>query len=118
MKELSKQELQKKSREVFKYNPELKALAATTDGQFFPEQNKQHAREHARKNGLKTIHITRDKGAEPDPVNLASYTVKETEEWAGKQTDVTVLKQGLETVDTKGGKEALENRIEELNASE
>lgn len=114
MKTFAKQELVKRSQQVFKDNPGLEELIATTDGQFFPKQNKQHAREHAKHYGLKTIMISRSEGAEADPVNLADYTIKEVEEWAGEQTDVVVLKQGLETVDTKGGKEAIENRIEEL----
>lgn len=177
-------ELKAKAKATFDFNKDAQKLYGVTDGNFFLEEAKTHAHEHARRVGHKVFEINRDltsthpleaqerlqaseakkareeeerkskaaeekrlkeaadkkkkeielqkkqaeEAAEEDnlkavqsgaeEVNLEHITIPEVTEWAKKQTKVSVLEKGLETVDTKGGKKAIEDRIKELKTAE
>lgn len=51
-------------------------------------------------------------------INLALYTIDQVTKWADQQNDVEVLTKALATCDTKGGKKAIEARIENLKTAE
>jgi len=109
--------LRKQAQPVFDAHPDLQELIATADGNFFTPANKQHAKNHGKSKDIKWIKISRE---ENQPENdghekpIAKMTVSECTEWAEKQDEVLVLQEALEKVDTKGGKSAIENRIETL----
>lgn len=109
--------LRKQAQPVFDAHPELQELIATEDGNFFTPANKQHAKNHAKSKDIKWVKITR---GEKQPKNdgneksIAEMTVSECTEWAEKQNEISVLQDALGKVDTKGGKSAIENRIETL----
>ena len=58
MKQYSKTQLKEKAKEVFNAYPDAKTLHATSDGQFFLEQNR--AQLHADENKLQVVEIEKD----------------------------------------------------------
>lgn len=47
--------------------------------------------------------------------DIAEMTIKEVTEWASGVEDVETLNSALDQVDTKGGKKAIEERLEDLS---
>lgn len=123
---------------------ELKEVHATTDGMCFPTAElarshtfdlpvKEREIEVVTRQGLadEKAKNTADKSAKAEAkikteanktaiangdagVDLVKATIAEVTEWAAKQTDVKVLETALKTVDTVGGKTAVENKIVSL----
>lgn len=131
MKTFSKEELTKQAAEVFKFNPEAKRVIATTDGQIFLE-----GKENAAQNHIRSIHggtaelkkhsfiiENENEGAAPEETSektiqeqWAEKTVAEVKELVEIINDQDELIKIKEWVGTKGGKAAIDNRIEALKA--
>lgn len=58
--EISKKQLEKKVQEVFDNHKDATEVYATTDGNVFLKHAKSLAADHARKHGLKCLHIQRE----------------------------------------------------------
>lgn len=109
--------LREKAQPVFNAHPHLNELIATEDGNFFTPTNMQHAKNHAKTKGIKWGRIYREEKQDEDKGGgkpIAEMTVTEATEWAEKQDEIPTLEEALVQVDTKGGKLAIENRIETL----
>lgn len=110
------------AKSVFKAHPKAQKVLVTTDGQAFLPEAHGHAKDYCRRTGNEISTIKRTdvmKEAQRPAVNWADMTIAEVQSFVEKVHDVSVLEQGLEKVDTKGGKAAIENRLNELdNASE
>ncbi len=129
-------DIKAKAQNVFEFNKEAEELIGTTDGSFFLVAAKNLAEDHARKTGTKVFTIKRDgtsthpeevpaqlnaetaKKAKETETIIADLTIAELTDWAASQTEVSILNEALEKIDTKGGKVAIENRIKELNTAE
>ena len=82
MKQYSKTQLKEKAKDIFKSCPDAETLYATSDGQFFLEQNR--ADLHADENKLQVIEIEKDWDA-----SAGSATESATGSEAGSVTEKT-----------------------------
>lgn len=85
---MNKSELEKNAKPVFDFNPKAEKLYATSDGNYFLEEAKHLAQDHANKIGCKLVEISRSTGAvltveggdEPKPIE--EMTVAELRDFA------------------------------------
>ena len=129
MKNYSKKEIKERAVAAFKANPEADKLLATSDGQFFLVQNKNAAELNARIKGkpgepLKIYEVEREdlkasktgQSSGSEEQDFSKMTVSQVVSAVKEIEDVEILEAALEVVDSKGGKEAIAKRIEELSA--
>lgn len=124
MKKLTLAQLLLLSIPVFSHNEDTDSLIATEDGQFWLPKAKGLAIDHARRNGVSHLVITRAEAEASKPgkapaktdSGLAELTVAKVKEWAETAT-IEQLKAGLSEVESKGGKAAIEAKILELEAN-
>jgi hypothetical protein len=131
MKTFSKEEMTKQAAEVFEQYPDVKSVIAITDGNIFLE-----GKENAAQNHVRSVHggdaelkkhsfIIEKENVGAAPEKVVEKTIQE--QWAEKT--VAEVKELIEIindqddlikikgwVDTKGGKAAIDDRIEALKA--
>jgi hypothetical protein len=139
MKRYSLDELRELAKPTFKANPKADKLYATSDGQFFLEDKKNAAEFHAKQAKVKVYEVEALKGnldsarspesdldkeailakAEDGEAlsneEFQELTVAEVKNYVALLDDAEAIKD-LGEHDTKGGKAAVEARIEELAA--
>lgn len=112
-------------KDVFKAHPKEDELLVTSDGHVFLKSARNLAADHAFRNGGKVETVSREsilsvdgpQTSETDK-SLEEMTIAEVKGWASSETDIESLERALTSVQSKGGKEAIEARIQEIKSAE
>lgn len=120
---MTPKDLKKCADQVFTDHPKTEAVVVASDGTCFLPSARNLAKDYAHRNGLTLQELKRDEpaadpAAEDAPHVIAEMTVSAIKEWAAGITEAEVLEAAIDKSPSKGGVEAIKNRIDELKAQD
>lgn len=117
---MNAEEIKQCADQVLADHPDTDSVLVVSDGTCFMPDALNLARDYARRNGQELQEVKRGEAVSDDQVppthDVEEMTVAEIKDWAQTQDEVDELKFALGFAPSKGGVEAIQNRIDELKS--